>query len=48
MLNLFTNFVMIFRLVPVTVIIVHELITAGPNNYENSRNVFPLTVMIDN
>jgi len=48
MLNLFTIFVMMFRLVAVTVIIVHELIKAGPNNYENSRNVIPITVMIDN
>jgi hypothetical protein len=48
MLNLFTIFVMIFRLVPLTVRIVHELMKAGPTNYENCRKVFPLTVKIDN
>jgi hypothetical protein len=48
MLNLFTIFVMIFRPVPVTVIIAYELIKADLNNYENSRKVFPLTVMIVN
>lgn len=47
MLDLFHNFVMFFRRVSVTVIIVHELIWADLNNYENSRKVIPITVMID-
>jgi hypothetical protein len=48
MLNLFHNFVMISRLVSVTVLIVHDLIWADLNNYANSRKVNPITVMIDN
>ena len=47
MLNLYHNFVMFFRLVSVTVIIVHELIWADLNNYDNSRRVIPITVMVD-
>ena len=47
MLKLYHNFVMFFRRVSVTVIIVHELIWADLNNYDNSRKVISLTVMID-
>ena len=47
MLNAYHNFVMFFRRVSVTVIIVHELIWADLNNYDNSRKVIPITVMID-
>lgn len=48
MLKLFHNFVMFFRRVSVTVIIVHELIGADLNNYEDSRKVIPITVIFDN
>ena len=47
MLKLYHNFVMFFRRVSVTVIIVHELIWADLNNYEKSRKVISITVMID-
>jgi hypothetical protein len=47
MLNVYHNFVMFFRRVSVTVIIVYELIWADLNNYANSRKVIPITVMID-
>jgi len=36
MLKLFNIFAMLLRLVSVTVIIVHELIWAGPSNCDNS------------
>ena len=47
MLKLYYNFVMFFRRISVTVIIVHEPIWANLNNYDNSRKVISITVMID-
>ena len=48
MVKLLHNFTMFIRWVSVTMAIVHELIYADLNNYDNSKKVFPITVMIVN